>query len=281
MAILASKVVLACPHLAKLDFRGAYITPSLECIRPLHRLKGLRELMLCNDDEFSVGSDADASELDPQGLASLACLVGLRRLRLPVGDVSTLLPFLASLSELSQLELVSHSKETTGLSVAVPEFSYLSGLHHLTCLTWWSSDCSDGGDGMLLHPSTLPAICSCSQLLRLGLHNHVMNSTADIMLLASMPLLKRLDVKMLRPGKHIVAPSCSWESLELRAFQFQDLARLPLAGIKKITAKWISPCLGAWELGSGLDPGAVAVAAADVHAASLVLNRAYDARYLT
>ena len=272
--------MLACSHLVKLDFRGAYIVPPLECIRPLHRLKGLRELTLCNNDYGSMGEDADTSELDPQSLASLGCLFSLRRLTLTVGDVPTLLPYLTSLSELSDLDLTSHYTTMTGLSIAVPEFSHLGNLHHLTYLSWWGNDCSGGG--MSFHQSTLPAICLCTQLTQLDLHNHIVMSTADIMALASMPLLKRLAVRQLRPEQHIVVPDCIWESLELRDFQFQDLARLPLAGIKMLRSKtWASSRLGTWGLGSCHSPDAVAAAAADVHAAALVLDHAFEAMYMT
>ena len=271
--------MLACPHLAKLVFSGSYSAPSINCIRPLHRLKGLRELTLRNDAEDPAGDDVDTSELDPRGLASLACLVGLRKLTLTIGDVPTLLPYLTSLSELSDLDLTSHYTTMTGLSIAVPEFSHLGNLHHLTYLKWWANDCSGGS--MSFPPGTLPAICSCTQLAQLEFHNHVVSSTADIMALASMPLLKRLAVRQLQPEQHIVVPGCSWERLELRYFQFQDLARLPLAGIKTLQpTTWASSRLGTWELGSGDSPDAVAAATADVHTAALVLDHAFEATYM-
>ena len=269
--------MLACPHLVKLDFRGAYSVPPLECIRPLHRLKGLRELTLCDDDG---STDSSGVFLDPQGLASLGCLVDLRKLTLTVADIPTLLPYLTSLSELSDLDLTSHYTTTTGLSIAVPEFFHLGNLHHLTYLSWWS-DCGLSDDGMSFHPSTLPAICSCTQLLRLDFSNHDVKSTADITLLASMPLLKRLAVLRLQPEQRIVAPGCSWEILKIQQFRFQDLARLPLAALKELTSWHIDSSLVAWELGSGCHPEAVEAAAADVHAAALVLDRAFDARHLT
>ena len=230
-----------------------------------------------------MGEDADASQLDPQSLASLGCLVSLRKLNLTVGDVPTLLPYLTGLSELSDLDLTSHYTMTTDLSIAAPEFSHLCGLHHLTSLSWWGSDDCSGDRGMSFHPSTLPAICSCTQLVRLYLCNHVVKSEADIMLLASMPLLKHLMVRKLQPKLHIVVPGCSWERLNIRDFLFRDLARLPLSGIKLLISSegGRSPrCLGTWELGSGRVPDAVAAAADDVHAAALVLDRAYDARGL-
>ena len=272
----------ACPHLAKLDVRGACNASPLECIRPLHQLKGLRELKLCSHDGST--DNADASELDAQGLASLACLVGLRELTLVVKDVNTMLPYLTSLSELSVLHLASHYTTRTGRPVAVLEFSHLCTLRHLSFISWWSSDCScddDGMYGMSFHPSTLPALCSCTQLVRLDLNNHVVKSTADIMALASMPLLIRLAVRRLQPEQRIVAPGCSWESLKIREFRYQDLARLPLAGVKELTSWHIDSSLRAWELGSGRDTDAVEAAADDVHAAALVLDCAYDARHLT
>ena len=108
---------MACPHLAKLVLSCSNSAPSLKWIRPLHRLKGLRELTLSNDSEEPAADAADVSDLDPCGLASLACLLGLRKLTLTIGDVPTLLPYLTSLTDLTDLDITSHYATTTGISI--------------------------------------------------------------------------------------------------------------------------------------------------------------------
>ena len=296
-----SQVAEACPALRWLDLHLVSLHPSvMACLTPLLlRLGSLRELRLStwatSDVVASPATVATAAaELERAAQSSKS---DLRRLffdnyppntassdgGIPLlmevqrGVLRMLLPALAQLPRLDQLVLLDHGdvaehhKALDGGILGLTE--HLSRLQHLTSLSW-TCDGSAGGIALRAAPSlgpqaTIRAIYCLGHLAALDLRSYSIRDDGCIRLLAEMPSLRTVAFWALRPSEKMVCCRCAWERLSLGEASLQDLARLPLSGVRRLDIGGPLIC----RLGPGSSSGAIFASAVELGAAAELLAR--------
>ena len=243
-AELASKIAECCPALRHLNIRRLYLD-LLYSLEPLHQLQHLESLHLTLPPR---PFDSDFDLVEPE-VAALVALTGLEKLHIHYcysscrqGDsdgakkLNALLPAVTRLRNLQHLHLTDRERRAgvpvSGEVVDVGAVSCLLSLPHLTSLAWatpdWASSRWSAGS------VAFEATCSLTQLVQLDLASYVISDDSHIVLLASMPSLKRLLVNRLAPTTPLIVSRCAWEYVWFHSASHTDLARLPLAEVQRI-----------------------------------------------
>ena len=295
-----SRVVEACPALRWFDLHLVRLHPGVvACLTPLLlRLGSLRELRLStwatNDvADFPATVATAAAELEHAAESSKSDLRSLfvdnyaphatafSDGEFPLiseerGVLQMLLPALAQLPRLEQLVLLDHgdiADHHNALDGGIPGLTeHLSRLQHLTSLSWTCD--GPAGAAPRVAPSLVPqaairAISCLGQLAALDLRSYSIRDDRCIRLLAEMPSLRVIDVWALRPAEKMVCCRCGWERLSLVEASLQDLARLPLSGVRRLDIGGPLIC----RLGPGSSSGAIFASAVELGAAAELLAR--------
>ena len=179
-------IVLACPALKSLMIHeGMRLGPAWPlCLEPLLQLRSLEELVLRWDGGIVPDGGDDAQAFGT--LSSLCALTGLKKLHISHQDPDQLLPQLAALRNLTDLDFSSRGHEDQAETRDVTGFSSLQSLQHLAYLTWY-----DGFENVLTL-STISAMCCCSSLVSLQLHCQIISGTASLRQISRLPMLEQL-----------------------------------------------------------------------------------------
>ena len=197
-------------------------------LKPLSRLTRLRAL--------SIKSDA---MIPDSVLSSLACLKGLAWLELTLilNSIQAILPHLQHVSSLANLSFgLSNTILIGGLGGVISHLGCLSGLQHLTCLTFprMRHNTSE-----ILSINDARGLTGCKQLASLVLPSTVLSGEVAELLASELPRLQLLAVHSLACHSPMVGP-CVWKVLALRGLT-QDLGslmQLPLEGPKHLRLQY-------------------------------------------
>ena len=246
-AELAGKIAECCPSLRHLNIRRLYMD-SLQTLEPLAQLQHLESLHLTPPPRPFDGQ----RDLAEQEVGALIALTGLEELHINyryhislsqrdsdgARKLNALLPAVAQLQNLRHLHITDPKAMQDGLARPVTldlgAVSCLLSLAHLTSLAWAAPGSGFNFSQWCAGSVAFAATCALTQLVQLDLASYVITDDSHIVLLASMPSLKRLLVKGLVPSKPVMVIRCVWEYVWFESASHTDLTRLPLAEVQRI-----------------------------------------------